>query len=360
MRMQKWNERAKNIKKLNEVWLKKGQARLDEQTRPQGSLGRLEEVISKLAAIQKRERLDISKKRIFVFACDHGVEKEGVSLYPRAVTRAMVLNFLNGGATINSLARQTNAEVKVIDIGVDGTFEDHPDLIKAKIRNGTGNIKIEPAMSQDELNGALQVGWDMVERAVNDGIDIIGLGEMGIGNTTPSAAVIAALLDCPASKVTGRGTGIDEERLKLKVNVIDEALKYHQGALNSPFDILQRLGGFEIAAMTGVILACAQKSIPVVVDGIVVAASTLVAYRLNNAVCDYVFLAHESQERGHRTVIEELNQIPLLALSMRLGEASGAALAFNILEAGVNIYNEVATFQEAEVANKKETVKSAG
>jgi len=358
--MDKWIEKSKHIKRLDEAWLKKGQARLDEQTRPQGSLGRLENMISKLVAIQKKDQLDISQKRILVFACDHGVEKEGVSLYPRAVTQAMVLNFLNGGATINSLARQTGADVKVIDIGVDGDFEDHPDLVKAKIRKGTGNLKVEPAMSRDELDQSLQVGWDMVEAAVNDGINMIGLGEMGIGNTTPSAAVIAALLNCPAAEVTGRGTGINDEGLKLKSKVIDEALQYHKAQLTDPLNTLQALGGFEIAAMTGAILACAHKSIPVVVDGIVVAASTLVAYELNPAVLDYVFLAHESQERGHRYVFEKFDQLPLMTLSMRLGEASGAALAFNLLDAGARIYNEVATFQEAEVANKKEPVKSAG
>ncbi len=353
--MQIWNERARTIKSLDKIWIEKGQARLDEQTRPQGSLGRLEEVISRLAAILKKEKLDIGKKRILVFACDHGVEKEGVSLYPREVTQAMVLNFLNGGATINALARQAGAEVKVIDVGVDGDFRDHPNLIKAKIRKGTSNLKVEPAMDKIELDKALQVGWEMVEEAQKDGMKILAIGEMGIGNTTPATAVITALLNCSAREVTGRGTGIDDQRLMYKIKVIDEAIANHHSALKTPFDVLQRLGGFEIAAMTGVILACAHKSIPVVVDGIVVSASTLAAYRLNPAILDYVFLAHESQERGHRYVFEEFNQSPLMTLSMRLGEASGAALALNILEAGVRIYNEVATFQEAEVADKKES-----
>jgi len=353
--MNTWIEKSKHIKKCDEAWLKKAQARLDEQTRPQGSLGRLEEVISKLVAIQKKERLDLGKKRIFVFTCDHGVEQEGVSLYPREVTQAMVMNFINGGATINCLARQVGADVKVVDVGVDGEFQDHPDLIKAKVRRGTRNLKVEPAMTPKELDQALQVGWDRIQEAENDNIKIVALGEMGIGNTTPAAAVIAALLDRPAEEVTGRGTGINEQGLKLKIKVIDEAIAKHKSALKTPLDVLQRLGGFEIAAMTGAILACAHKSIPVVVDGIVVAASTLAAYRLNPAILDYVFLAHESQEQGHRYVFEEFQKSPLLSLSMRLGEASGAALALNIIEAGARIYNEVATFQEAEVANKKES-----
>ena len=358
--MKEWIKKFEQIESLDQQWLMKAQARLDEQTRPQGSLGRLEEVISRLVAIQRQEKIDIGKKRILIFACDHGVEQEGVSLYPRSVTQAMVSNFLNGGATINTLARQVGADVKVIDVGVDGDFDDHPHLVKAKIRRGTRNLKSEPAMSTIECDQALQIGWDMVEEALRDHVNIVALGEMGIGNTTPAAAVIAALLNCPAGEVTGRGTGIDDEGLKLKVKVIDEAIRNHQDALKTPLDVLQRLGGFEIAAMTGALLACAHKSIPVVVDGIVVAASTLVAYRLNPAILDYVFLAHESQERGHRYVFREFDQLPLLALSMRLGEASGSALALNILDAGAHIYNEVATFQEAEVANKKETVKSAG
>ncbi len=352
----KWIEKSKCIKRVDAAWLKKGQARLDEQTRPQGSLGQLEEMICKLVSIQKAERLDVSKKRILVFAADHGVEQEGVSLYPREVTQAMVLNFINGGATINALARQLGADVKVIDVGVDGDLNDHSDLIKAKVRKGTGNLKIESAMSADELDQALQVGWDMVEAAEKDSIKILALGEMGIGNTTSAAAVIAAILNLPAAKVTGRGTGVDDDGLKLKIKVIDEAIKKYRAELNAPLDVLQRLGGLEIAAMTGAILAGAHKSIPVVVDGLIVAAATLIAFRLNPAILDYVFLAHESQEGGHRYVFEEFKQRPLLNLSMRLGEASGAALALNILEAGARIYNEVATFKEAEVANKKETI----
>jgi len=307
-----------------------------------------------LAAIQKKERFDIGRKRILIFAADHGVEKEGVSLYPREVTRAMVLNFIHGGATINCLARHAGADVKVIDVGVDGEFADDPSLINTKIRRGTGNIKIEPAMFTTELDLALQAGWDMVQEAVVDKINILALGEMGIGNTTAAAAVIAHLLNCPAEEVTGRGTGIDDERLKLKIKIINEAINKHCHALKTPLDTLQVLGGLEIAAMTGAILACARLSIPVVLDGIVVAASALAAYRLNPAIADYIFWAHESQERGHRYVLEEFNQRPLLNLNMRLGEASGAALALSLIEAAVKIYNEVATFQEADVANKKE------
>ena len=352
--MKKLIQNFKQIKRLNKEWLIKAQARLDSQTRPQGSLGHLEEAIVRLVAIQQRSEITLQKKRIFIFASDHGVEEESVSCYPREVTKAMVLNFLNGGATINSLARHINADVKVVDMGVDGEFEEHSNLIHAKIRKGTGNIKKEEAMTEGDLFNALQTGWDLIEMAKKDGVDIIGLGEMGIGNTTSAAAIIAAILKCPAKDVTGRGTGINNNALEHKIKVIDQAIKLHKDQVSSPLAVLQKLGGFEIAAMTGAILACAYFSMAVVVDGVVVAASTLIAQRLNVQSLEYVFLAHQSQERGHHFVIEALNQKPLLNLSMRLGEASGAALAINILDAAVKIYNEVATFEEAEVANKKE------
>jgi len=347
-------KKFEQIKSLDPQWLARAQSRLDSQTRPQGSLGDLEDALIKLVAIQKQERIAFQNKRIFIFACDHGVEREGVSLYPREVTKAMVLNFLNGGATISSLARHIHSEVKIIDMGVDADLDAHPNLLDAKIRKGTGNIKVEEAMNENELFTALQTGWDLVDQAKKDGVHVIGLGEMGIGNTTPSAAIIAALLKCSARDVTGRGTGVNPEGLNKKIDVIDLALRLHQDHLHSPLQVLQKLGGFEIAAMTGAIMACAHFSIPVVVDGFVVAASTLIAQKLNAHTLDYVFLAHQSEERGHHFVIEALNQRPLLNLSMRLGEASGAAFAMNVLDAGAKIYNEVSTFVEAAVANKKE------
>jgi len=347
-------KKFKLIEHLNKDLLLKAQARLDSQTRPQGSLGDLEEVISRCVAIQQKEKISFKKKRIFIFASDHGVEVEGVSLYPREVTMAMVLNFLNGGATISSLGRHINAEIKIVDVGVDGDLDEHQDLIKAKIRKGTGNLKKEDAMTEDEMWRALQIGWDLVEEAKKDNVNIIGLGEMGIGNTTPSAAIIAAILKYSAKDITGRGTGVNDDGLNKKIEVIDQALQFHKDQLKTPLNVLQKLGGFEIAAMTGAILSCAYFSIPVVVDGIVVSASTLIAQKCNPKVLEYVFLAHQSEERGHRFVIEALNQKPLLSLSMRLGEASGAAMAISLLEAGANIYNEVATFKEAEVSNQKD------
>ena len=353
--MQQWIIRSQNIPPLNKEWYLKAQQRLDQQTRPQRSLGRLEDAMAKFVAIQQKERPQLEKKRILIFAGDHGVEKEGVSLYPREVTKAMVLNFINGGATINALARQISAEVKVIDVGVDGDLPGHDSLVQAKIGRGTKNFKIEPAMSEEELDKALGVGWRMVEESKNEKFDILALGEMGIANTTAASAVIAGCLKVSPFLVTGRGTGVDDKGLRHKIEVIEESIKRHAAYLDSPLRILQYVGGYEIAAMTGAILACAHFFLPVVLDGVVVSAAALCAFQLNPVVLDYVFVGHESEERAHRFVLEKFDQKPLLRLSMRLGEASGAALAIGILEAGVHIYNEVATFEEARVANKKES-----
>ncbi len=355
--MNQWIIRSQEIQPLSQEWIKKAHERLDSQTRPQGSLGYLEDVIAKLVAIQQKTRPQLDKKRILIFAGDHGIEREEVSLYPREVTRAMVMNFLTGGATVSALAKQINADVKIIDAGVDGDFNRHEGLTQAKIGRGTRNFKLEPAMTVEELHQALELGWTMVEQAKKDQIDILVLGEMGIGNTTSASAIIAACLNVQPALVTGRGTGLNQEGLKHKIEVIEEAILRHKTQLDSPLNILRCLGGYEIAAMTGAILACGHYSLPVVVDGVVVAAAALCAYELNPVISDYMFVGHESEERAHRFVLEKFNQQPLLRLSMRLGEASGAALAVNILDAGVRIYNEVATFEEAQVANKKESAR---
>lgn len=348
--MQNWIDRAKAIPVLNSEWRQKARTRLNIQTRPAGSLGVLEDTIERLVAIQKTDKPEIKKKRILIFAADHGVEEEKVSLYPKSVTQSMVLNFLNGGATINALARQVGAEVQVIDVGVDADFENETRLIYAKIRRGTRNMVKEPAMTWPELEQALTIGWSLAEKAKKDGVDLLGLGEMGIANTTSASAVIAALMHAPVEQVTGRGTGLDDRALEHKIDVIEQAMELHAPFLGDIFSILQRMGGYEIAAMTGAILGAVHYEIPVVIDGWIVAASALVCTRLNLNILDYLFFAHQSEELGHRVVLEELNIHPLLNLRMRLGEGSAAALAMPVLEAGLRIYREVATFEEAKVA----------
>ncbi len=352
--MQIWIERARHIATFSEGWREKARRRLDGQTRPKGSLGLLEDVITRIVAIQQTTLPDLSRKRILIFAADHGVEEEGVSLYPREVTQAMVFNFLNGGATINALARQIGAEVSVVDMGVDGDFKGDHRLVHAKIRRGSRNMMREEAMTAGELDRALQTGWDLVHQAKADGIHLLGLGEMGIGNTTSASAVIAALTGTTPDLVTGRGTGLDVKMRKKKVNVIECALALHHPSMKDPLFALRSVGGYEIAALTGAILAAAKLGLPVVIDGWIVSAAALVALRLNPRILDFLFFAHESGEQGHSFLLQELEVRPLLHLGMRLGEASGAALAMGILDSMCRIYREVATFEEAAVAHARQ------
>ena len=349
-----WFAKATSILPTNGSWREKARQRLREQTRPEGSLGELELYLEQIVSIQAKERPSVSKKRIIVFAGDHGVEAEGVSLYPREVTPAMVYNFLSGGATISAFARSVRAEVEVVDVGVDYEFESAPHLVSRKIRRGTSNIKEKQAMTSSELFQALEVGWERAAQAEKDGVEILGIGEMGIGNTTAASAVISALTKTDPKKVTGKGTGIDDVMLERKIRVIEEALQANRAYLTDPFSILQSLGGFEIAAISGCVLGAAHFKIPCVIDGWIASSGSLIPIQLNPSVLDYLFFDHESEEKGHRILLEELDVRPLLKLSMRLGEGTGACLAMSILEAAVSAYNEVATFKEAKVARKKQ------
>lgn len=348
-----WQQRLRDIPPLDSLWREKARKRLLEQTRPEGSLGELEVYLERLVAIQHKERPSISKKRIVIFAGDHGVEVEGVSLYPKQVTQAMVYNFLSGGATINAFARSVGAEVQVVDVGVDHDFGSADGLISRKIRRGTANIKETQAMIRAEAIQALEVGWEMAHQAKEDGVEILGVGEMGIANTTAASAVVSALTKSQPQLMTGRGTGIDDAALEHKVRVIEEALRVNESFLADPFSILQSVGGLEIAAVTGFVIGAAREKIPCVIDGWIASAGALVAIHLNPNLLDYLFFAHQSDEKGHRLLLEELDIRPILKLSMRLGEGSGACLAMGILDAAVHAYREVATFQEASIAGKK-------
>lgn len=350
--MQDWLLESKKIQALDTAWRAKARERLRVQTRPEGSLGVLERLLERLVAIQKKDRPQIARKRILIFAADHGIAAEGVSLYPSDVTRAMVLNFLNGGATINALARGLAAEVRVVDVGVHGDFGADPRLIHAKVRASTRNMLDEPAMTVQEFDQALRTGWDLACAAREDGVELLALGEMGIANTTAASAVIAAITRAPVESVTGRGTGLGPEALAHKIRVIEKALQRHSDCLEDPIKALQCLGGFELAAMTGAMLGAARSGLGVVVDGWIVSASVLAAMRINPHVLDYLFFAHQSEEKGHRFILQAFEAEPILNLSMRLGEASGAALAMGILDAAVRVYNEVATFSEAGVSGR--------
>ena len=349
-----WQERVSAISALQPFWKEKARQRLREQTRPEGSLGRLESYVERIVAIQEKEKPSVAKKRIVLFAADHGVEAEGVSLYPREVTSAMVYNFLAGGATISAFARSVGVQVEVVDVGVDHEFGASAGLISKKIRRGTSNIRYTQAMDTSELSKAIEIGWARAVQAKKEGIEILGLGEMGIANTTAASAVIAALTRNAPEKVTGRGTGIDDAMLQHKIRVIEDALRINQSHLSDPFSVLQSVGGFEIAAIAGCVMGTASHRIPCVVDGWIASAGALVPIQLNPSILDYLFFAHESEEKGHRILLEELDIQPLLHLSMRLGEGTGACLAMGILESAVRAYNEVATFEEARVAQKKQ------
>lgn len=331
---------------------KAARERLNSLAKPRNSLGRLEEIAMRYCMATGKLKPALGRKQIFCFAADHGVADERVSAYPRAVTAQMVLNMLSGGAAVNVLARHAGADLAVVDMGVDDPLDNAPGLCRRKIRRGTDNIAKGPAMSEEEAWRAMETGARLAREAAGEGVMLIGTGEMGIANTTPASAMFAALLRCPVACVTGRGTGIDDAGLERKTSVIQRALEVNRSRLNDPLGILAALGGFEIAAICGLILGAASGRIPVVVDGFISSAGALAAVRMKKCVLDYLFFSHMSQEKGHRAFFDLLGVKPLLDLEMRLGEGTGAALAFPIIEAAVKIYNEMATFSSAGVSGK--------
>jgi len=340
------------IQPLSSQSLDAVQARLDRQCKPQGSLGRLEEFARRFVAITGRE--EARKKAIFTFAGDHGVADEGVSAFPREVTPQMVYNFLRGGAAINALARHVDAEVVVVDMGVAHDFPEHPGLVVSKIGHGTRNFAQGPAMSREQAVAALEAGIAMALRCRGEGVDLAGTGDMGIANTTPSAAIVSVLAGLSPTEVTFRGTGIDDAALKHKVEVIERGIALNRPDPKDPVDVLAKVGGFEIGGIAGLVLGCAALKIPVVVDGFISTAGALIASELHPHVRDYIFAAHMSVEIGHHHMLERIGQSPILDLRMRLGEGTGAALAMGIIEASLRGLREIATFDEAGVSGGSE------
>ena len=338
------------IKPVNSDLLQQAQARLDNKTKPPGSLGRLEEFARRMAAISGTEEPDLSKKVVFTFAGDHGVVEEGVSLYPKEVTSQMVFNFLAGGAGVNVLARHSGAEVRVVDVGVDYDFCDTPGMLHRKVARGTRNFTKGAAMTREEAVAALQVGIDLAGQCRAEGVGLVGTGEMGIGNTTPSSAIIAAISGKTVAEVTHRGTGIGDEALANKIRVIEAGLAINKPDPQDPLDVLAKVGGLEIAAIAGLVLGCAANAIPVVIDGFISTAGALIASELHPNVRDYIFAAHESVEIGHSFMLERIGAEPILDLNFRLGEGTGAALAMGLIDAGVKIMKEMATFEQAGVS----------
>ena len=346
-------ERVTSVTPLDVVVMEQARLRQQQLTKPAGSLGRLEDIAIQMAGITGQLLPEMKQKAVIIMAADHGVAREGVSAYPSDVTVQMVHNFLRGGAAINALARATGARVIVVDIGVAGELS-HPDLISRKVAPGTADFMIEPAMNETDMLQAIQVGMDVFDEQLRQGVDLIATGDMGIGNTTASSAITSVLLRSPAALVTGRGTGINDEQLGHKVRVIEKAIERNAPKPNDPLDVLMKVGGLEIAGLVGVILAAASRRIPVVIDGFISGAAALISVELNQMVSNYLFAGHVSVERGHRLILEKIGISPLLDLQLRLGEGTGAVLAMSIIESALSAHREMATFAEAGVSTREE------
>jgi len=332
--------------------MRQASARQARLTKPAGSLGVLEHLSVRLAGMTGRMDPPLRGAVVFTLAADHGVAAEGVSAYPREVTAQMVLNFLRGGAAINVLAREVGARVVVADIGVDADLHPHSNLRAVKVRRGTDSITRGPAMTVDEAERAIEVGRSLV-REQAPAVDVALTGDMGIGNTTASAALICALTGLEPELVVGRGTGVDDEGLRRKLDAVRGALQVNAGSIaRGPIDTLAAVGGLEIAGLVGVILAAAEGRKPAIIDGFISGASALVAAAMQPAASGYMIASHRSQELGHGAVLDRLGLHPLLDLDLRLGEGTGAALALPIVRAAVRLLNEMATFDEAGVSDR--------
>lgn len=332
--------------------LAQAQARLDRLTKPIGSLGRLEELAARYVMITGEIKPKAPRGAVFTFAADHGVTVEGVSAYPSAVTPQMVLNFLRGGAGVNVLARHVGIDVRVVDIGVDFDFEAVPGLIHKKVMSGTKNLLVESAMSLTQAEQAIQVGIELATEAAQQGIGLIGTGEMGIGNTTASSAIAAVMTRRPVSEVTGRGTGIDDASHARKIDVIQHALAIHRLNSTNAMEVLAKVGGLEIGGLAGLMLGAAAARIPVVLDGFIAGAAALIAVGLQPHCKDYLIASHRSVERGHQAILDHLGLKPLFDLDLRLGEGTGACLGMSLVFAAIKILTEMATFDEAGVSER--------
>ncbi|WP_244895411.1 nicotinate-nucleotide--dimethylbenzimidazole phosphoribosyltransferase [Evansella clarkii] len=326
-------------------------AYLDTLTKPKGSLGRLEDLAVQLGEITSSRFPEVTPPGIIVFAADHGIAKEGVSAYPQEVTAQMVQNFLNGGAAINVLAEQTGAMLEVVDIGIANDISNEK-LINRKLCYGTANFLEEDAMSKEEAEASIKTGMEIGGQLISKGAECIIPGEMGIGNTTSSSAILSVISGEEPGTLTGAGTGLSLEQLKHKQRIIEQAISRRKPDRDDPLDILSKLGGFEIAGMTGAILEAASRRKPVLIDGFISSVSALLAVKLCGNVKDYLIIGHHSQEAGHKTVIRILEKQPLLDLQLRLGEGTGAALAFPLLEASSRLLKQMATFSSAGVAER--------
>lgn len=343
---------AVHIPKRDEKTGEEVQKYINSLTKPQGSLGRLEELAVELSKMTGEAFPVISPPGVIIFAADHGITCEGISAYPQEVTVQMVRNFLNGGAAINVFSRSIRAEMCVVDIGVASDIE-HEQLKMKKVRYGTANFYNENAMSRDEAMKSLEAGYEQASKMISDGVKCLIPGEMGIGNTAASSAVTAAISGISVEKLVGMGTGIEKEKIKYKQMIIKQALEKRKPKADDPIDILSKVGGLEIAAMAGAMLASAANRTPILIDGFIAATAALAAKKISSNVTDYMIMGHCSVEPGHKIIMELLEKKPLLDLQMRLGEGSGAAVAFPILQSAVLMLKEMATFDSAQISGQE-------
>lgn len=337
---------------LNEKAFSKAKERLANQAKPAGSLGVLETVSARLAAIKGRIDVRLNNKQIVTCAGDHGVVQEGVSLFPSEVTQQMVYNFVNNGASVNVIAAHANAQVNVADLGVDHDFESDLPIFHKKVRRGTANFAKEPAMTRQEAVAAIEAGIEIInELHADNPVDLLGTGDMGIGNTTPSSAIIAVFSGIPTEKLTGRGTGIDDIALKNKIAVIENALLLHKPDPDDPIDVLTKVGGLEIGGLAGLVLGGAALGIPVICDGLISTAGALIATELAPTAKNYLFASHKSVEIGHSFMLARMGLEPLIDLQFRLGEGTGAAVSMELLDLSTRILADIKTFDEVGITD---------
>ncbi|OVE74854.1 nicotinate-nucleotide--dimethylbenzimidazole phosphoribosyltransferase [bacterium E08(2017)] len=350
--MEKLNKTIETISPVQTDLTDTIQAHLDDLTKPRGSLGRLEEIAMQYCLVRNTSEPELPVKKIFCFAGDHGVAAEGVSAFPQEVTPQMVFNMLAGGAAINVFSRNAGADLAVVDIGVAAELSGD-NLVSAKVKPGTDNIANGPAMSVEEAVAAVETGISLAQEAIENGYTLLGTGDMGIANTTPSTALYSAYLDIPVEDITGRGTGLNDEQLAHKTDIIKQALEVNKDRLTSPLDILAAIGGLEIAGICGLILGAAANNVPTVVDGFISTAGAVTSIMMKPEVRDYLFFSHVSQEKGHRAIVDHIKAKPILDLGLRLGEGTGGALAMSMIDASLKMYNEMATFSSAGVSEEE-------
>ncbi len=351
--MQKITDILKKIQPIDLAIVQKTQKRLDNLTKPLGSLGRLEELAKQISGITGEDSPTLKNKVIFTLAGDHGVTEEKVSPFPQEVTAQMVYNFLNGGAGINVLAKHVGARVVVADLGVACDLKPHPDLIIKKVNYGTKNMAKGPAMTHNEAIKAIEAGIEIFEENHKKGLNIAGTGDMGIGNTTPSSAITACLTKTLIEDITGRGAGLDDQGLQNKIRVIKKALEINKPNPEDTLDVLAKVGGFEIGGLMGIILAAAANKTPVVIDGFISGAAALLAYHLEPKTKEYMIASHCSVEKGHKIILDHIGLRSLFNLDLRLGEGTGAALGISLADASIKILTEMATFESAQVSNQE-------